>query len=327
MTIGLWILPLSILFACLLFSFLFNLAEMSFLNIDRVRLRKEVMDRIPSALAIHRLTSNPLSLFGTLLLGITAFLQISSILFTYLFYPLVSHIPYLMDILVLLYTLIVILFIEAFPQILALREPYHFARRTLPFVRLFQALAYPVVWLLTVIPRTLMGETSARSFLTIPPPSRKRLFESLLEGPPSEEATVIYRVLRAAETPATAVMTPRKGIVFVKSSDPLEMVFKTFRDTQFSRLPVCTKSLDDATRFLHVKDLLQRLEMPTEDWLSLTRTLPSFSEFTSLYDLLKRMRGQAYIVLLKNPRNQVSGLLTMEDILEYLKGKIEDEYD
>jgi len=232
-----------------------------------------------------------------------------------------------MDVLVLLYTLFVILFIEAFPQVLALREPYRFARGTLPLVLLFRLLAYPLIWFLTVIPRVLMGESSARSFLTIPPPSRKRLFESLLEGPPSEEATVIYRVLRAAETPATTVMTPRRSIVFLKSSDPLEIVLHTFRETQFSRLPVCTKSLDDAQRFLHVKDLLQRLGSTTQDWLSLTRPLLSFSEFTSLYDLLKQMRGQAYIVLLRTPKGQVSGLLTMEDILEYLKGEIEDEYD
>lgn len=314
---------------CMVFSFVFSLTEMAFINIDRARFHRLLSERNPRALLIRRLTESPSFLVTAFLLGIVASNQLATILVTHLAYNSFKNYPWLMNAIAVVFAVFVLLFLDGLPQIAALKDPLGASMRFAPVVRAFMFVFAPVIALVAWIPRRIVGEHS-RSFLEMKPLKRKDILLTL-GGPPgpseSDEQATISAVLKARDVKGKDIMTPRSQIVFLKTSDSLGRVLETFKRTQYSRLPVVETSLDDSARFLHVKDLFKLTGGPPRAWLGLARRLPSFPADTSVFELLKRMRGVAYLALLRDPYGRVVGLVTMEDLVEYLRGEIEDEYD
>ncbi|MGH8104618.1 MAG: CNNM domain-containing protein [bacterium] len=314
---------------CMLFSFLFSLTEMAFINIDRAQFHHRLSEKNPRALLIRRLTESPSFLVTCFLLGIVIANQLATILVTHLAYPHFQSHPRVMDGIIVAFGLFVVLFLDGLPQIMALRNPLGAALLFAPLVQLFMTVFSPLIALVAWFPRQMVGEHT-RSFLEMKPLQHKDILLTLEGGtgpPKSEEQATISAVLKARDVKGKDIMTPRSQIVFLRAGDSFGKVLETFRNTQYSRLPVVESSLDDCTRFLHVKDLFRLTGGPPRAWLAFARRQPSFPADTSVFELLKRMRGVSYLALLRDPYGRVVGMVTMEDLVEYLKGEIEDEYD
>ena len=125
------------------------------------------------------------------------------------------------------------------------------------------------------------------------------------------------------------VMTPRDNIVCLKAGAPWEENLTLLRSRRFSRFPLSPDTLEHASGYVHVKDLaLELARGGAPDLQAIQRELGVVPEETSLEKALATFQNRRLpIALVRDGKGHVSGLVTLEDILEELTGEIQDEFE
>ena len=134
--------------------------------------------------------------------------------------------------------------------------------------------------------------------------------------------------LAASEVSVHDVMVPRAMIEFIDIDAPLEEVIAQVNRTAHSRFPVIDDSRDNVVGILLAKDLLRvRADRPfnLRDWLHPAVFIPESKRLNVLLREFRVSRNHMAIVI--DEYAGVSGLITIEDVLEQIVGEIEDEYD
>ena len=129
---------------------------------------------------------------------------------------------------------------------------------------------------------------------------------------------------------AEAAMVPRADIVAVDAAAGIDELERLASTTGRSRIPVYNEQLDQLRGVLHVKDLLAVApeDRPTITAGSLARPAMVTPESRRVQDLLVDMREQRqHIAMVVDEYGSVTGLVSMEDLLEELIGNVEDESD
>jgi len=143
---------------------------------------------------------------------------------------------------------------------------------------------------------------------------------------PRDSRWMIESVLRFQHAVAREVMVPRPMVVTVDSSWDLETLRDFLRTTPHSRFPVVEGSPDDIVGVLHAKHLL-RLR-PDQEWLDLVVSAVFVPESRTLPDLLQDFRRTGkQLALVLDEFGGLSGIVTLEDVLELVVGDIQDEFD
>jgi magnesium and cobalt transporter len=145
----------------------------------------------------------------------------------------------------------------------------------------------------------------------------------------ADALTMIEGVLSVSETTVRDIMIPRAQMDCVSIDDaPLEFM-PLIIETRHSRFPVIGESKDDVVGILLAKELLNYYAKP--EGFSLRETLrPAVfvPESKRLNVLLREFRAKRnHIAIVVDEYGGVSGLVTIEDVLEQIVGDIEDEYD
>lgn len=146
----------------------------------------------------------------------------------------------------------------------------------------------------------------------------------------ADDRALMEGVLRFRSESAGEVMTPRIDIVGIKQSDSFQQVLKCIFSNNYSRYPVFTdEDLDQVTGILYIKDLLPYLREPRGfHWQHLVRKPLYVPESKMIDDLLRDFqKSQVHIAIVVDEFGSMSGLVTMEDILEEIVGEINDEFD
>jgi len=134
------------------------------------------------------------------------------------------------------------------------------------------------------------------------------------------------------------VMTPRADIVAVEVSTPLGELLRLFVDSEHSRLPVYSETLDEPLGVIHIKDVV-RLLVPDDkgvanpDWnepviYRLKRDVLFVPPSKRCADLMLKMQAsRLHMALVIDEFGGTDGLVTLEDLIESVVGEIEDEHD
>ena len=126
------------------------------------------------------------------------------------------------------------------------------------------------------------------------------------------------------------VMTPRPEVFAVRDSTTLEEFLTELREHNFSRVPVYAGSLDSVTGIAFTHDLLQIAdeEARTRTVASIQRPAVFVPETKRGYELLREMqREKQHMRIVIDEYGGVSGLVTIEDLLEQIVGNIRDEHE
>ena len=126
------------------------------------------------------------------------------------------------------------------------------------------------------------------------------------------------------------VMTPRPEVFAVRDSITLENFLNQLREHIFSRVPVYAGSLDNVTGIAFAHDLLQITdeEARTRTVASIQRPAVFVPETKRGYELLREMqREKQHMRIVIDEYGGVSGLVTIEDLLEQIVGNIRDEHE
>lgn len=151
--------------------------------------------------------------------------------------------------------------------------------------------------------------------------------EGILE---SHSGRMIQRVMELREEDVRAVMTPRTDVVSIQVSCSLAEAREQLLEAGHSRIPVVDGSMDDIIGLLYARDLLGAFTSGGEHRSLREIIRPPFyvPETTTINTLLDRMKQERlHLAIVLDEYGGVTGLVTLEDILEEIVGDIADEFD
>jgi putative hemolysin len=149
--------------------------------------------------------------------------------------------------------------------------------------------------------------------------------EGLIE---EDEGELIHSIVEFGDTRVMEVMTPRPDIVAVAADATVREARGVMIESKYSRLPVYREQIDNVEGLLYVRDLLQCWAEGNEDGpiSPLVRPVYFIPETKPVDELLEEMRkAHVQLSMVIDEYGGVSGLVTVEDILEEIVGEIEDE--
>lgn len=138
------------------------------------------------------------------------------------------------------------------------------------------------------------------------------------------------KALRLGDTSVKEIMVPKVEMVTVGIDEPVSSYIDRVIQSGHSRYPVLGNAMDEVSGILLAKDLLPILsagqtEFNIQDMLREANVVPETKKADSLLEEFKKDRSHLAIVV--DEYGAISGLVTIEDILEELVGEIEDEHD
>ncbi len=146
-----------------------------------------------------------------------------------------------------------------------------------------------------------------------------------------ETKLMIEGVLEVSDMRVRDIMIPRSQMVTLDINDPLEKSLPIIIESGHSRFPVINEDIDNIEGILLAKDLLAYgFQQQDEECTISTVIRPSIlvPESKKVEPLLKEFRSQRYhMAIVVDEYGGVSGVVTIEDILELIVGEIEDETD
>jgi magnesium and cobalt transporter len=151
--------------------------------------------------------------------------------------------------------------------------------------------------------------------------------ESIIDA---DALQIMEGALKVSDLQAREIMIPRSQMKFVDVNASLEEILKVVVQSQHSRFPVVGESSDDIQGILLAKELLPLVLSGKDafDLKNMLRPATVIPESKRLNVLLQEFREQRYhMAIVIDEYGGVSGLLTIEDVLEEIVGEIEDETD
>ncbi|MBC7813871.1 MAG: HlyC/CorC family transporter [Burkholderiales bacterium] len=241
-----------------------------------------------------------------------------------------------------LVTMLHIVFGELAPKTIALQRPEQtsmlVARPTTWFLRLFR----PVIQLMNGIGNAVVralgfdpaqGHTNVHSAEELEMLVASSREAGLLQA---SEEILLRRVFDFSDIQVHEIMQPRVEVYGIAADMPLPDVLILIAENHHSRYPVYEDTIDSVTGVLHTKDLLDlliarpQLLQDSQDFkiTEIMRT-PLFVPETATSDKLLELmqKTKMHLAVIVGEHGGMSGVVTMEDIIEQLVGEVQDEFD
>ncbi len=240
-------------------------------------------------------------------------------------------------------TVITIIFGELLPKVFSMRNNEWVCLRLSPLMELFSKCVWPIVWLLER-PVTILMEIGENRFLkedknvgAIGDSALQELRAlasiartSRLIG--IREENIIINAARLSSTTVRSIQLPAQYISMLYLGSSMTDCLIAAHEDMHTRFPV-TDSLDDPQKivgYVNFKDIVASLRISPHDasLRGILRPLPRLpDDLTVSHCLEKLIHERIHIALVMDTSGKVSGMITLEDILEELIGEIHDEYD
>lgn len=234
---------------------------------------------------------------------------------------------------VVLVTVLVLVFGEITPKIIAISNPRTYSKTvSLPLLWVFRLL-YPIAALLYEVTKfftRILGVHKENLFLS-EDEIRTLVEVSESQGALKEqEKDMLYSIFEFGDTYVREIMIPRVDMVGVPSSMKVNEVVDIIKRSRYSRIPLYDKRVDNITGIIFAKDLLPYLNNPTPNIQINAIARPAYfvPEKMKIDKLLREFQQRkTNIAIVVDEYGGTSGLVTLEDIIEEIVGEIRDEYD
>jgi CBS domain containing-hemolysin-like protein len=168
-----------------------------------------------------------------------------------------------------------------------------------------------------------------------PPTPQENLAELIATGEQEgliekDEGEMLQSVVEFSDKVVREVMTPRPEIAAIDMNSSIDDLRALFRAKRLTRYPVYSGQLDHIEGFVSVRDLMELSpeEQKRTTLRALCRPVPFVPETKPIQDLLKELQqSTTQMAMVIDEYGSVSGLITIEDLLEEIVGEIRDEVE
>ncbi|MCG8564461.1 MAG: hemolysin family protein [Desulfobacterales bacterium] len=323
---------LILLIICLILSGFFSSSETALFSISKVKALHISKDGSTTGRLIQQMKEDSNTLLTTILIGnnlvnIGASALATALSLRYFESNAVSIATGVM-------TLLILVFGEIFPKSFANQNNVLVARAVIYPIYWLSKLFWPLIMILNFVP-SLHGRLD-KSQDTVTEDELMTMVEVVEEEGEIKEAEKEYisNIFEFDDTFCSEIMTPRADMYVIDVAEGLDI--KATLKTGFSRIPIIEDTIDNIIGILHVKDLFssyQRL-MSSRDssgFLDVKEIMkqPYFVPETKKLDsLLQDFKAQkSHMAVVVDEHGGVSGIVTLEDLVEEILGEITDETD
>jgi len=322
----------------ILLNGLFSMSELALVSARRARLAVLERKGVAGAALARRLAEDPQRFLPTVQVGITLVAVLTGVFggarIAGHVQDWLTDIPFLapaaetlsLALVVVVTTYLTMVLGELVPKHFALRRPEMISARVAPSIAWMARASGPIVWLLdsssAAVLRLFGMHRAAKQTVT-----EEELKALLAEGAQagvleSEERDMIERVLRLADKPVRAIMTPRTEIAWIDRTDPAREIAATLKSAPHSRFVVCDGSVDNVVGVVQAKDILDRIldggELSVAAALRQPIVVP---DTVTALDALERLKSDPLgLALVMDEYGSFEGVVTAADVLEAIVG-------
>ena len=334
------IVKILIFFVFLLLSGLFSSTETAFTAINRIRLKGQFEKEKPKQTEdVERLLENPSKLITAILIGNNFCNVACSALGTTIIIDLfnqlnISNLAIIMPTITVIVTVLLLIFGEITPKTLALKEPERFAVFSSKFISPFLIILYPIIMIFDAFNRliNMVFKTSAEfSNKSLSIDELKLMLDishddGIIE---SEKNKMLTNIFEFSDTIVREIMTPRTDAICISDKENVQTAIHLIINEGHSRIPVYEDKMDNIIGIIYAKDLLN---VPTSDGApnirKFMRSAVFIPEYKPVEGLLQQMKkSKHHMAIVVDEHGGMSGIVTLEDIVEEILGEIQDEYD
>ncbi len=325
-----------ILFICIFIAAFFSGTETAVISTSKLHLKYLAKRGDKKAIIVSNLIQKPDKFLRLVLIGTNIAVIVSSTVSS----ALAMHIwgDRGVTISILFTTLIILVFCEIIPKTIAQNNSQKISLKAAYFLKIASYILYPIEvffsWISNFIIRIFTGKKYVPLNAFFTKKDLKLIFEvgekeGVLE---KKEQNMIERILNLNDIFVKNVMIPQKYMVAVEENTCLEEAVRLMNKEGLSRIPVYQNNINNIIGFIYAKDFLigdlKKKLSKSIILLGLIHPPYSVSESKRVTTLLKEFqRKKVHIAVVINKENKISGVVTIEDLLEEIFGEIEDEFD
>jgi len=319
---------ISIIFLIILSAF-FSSSELAIISINRAVIREKARKGDRRAQLLDKLLQNPDTVVSAIVIGNNLVNVLASILAGAISTQIFGNIG--LGIATAVMTLLLLVFGEITPKSVGIRNEkfaLRVARPVYVITRFFGPFSIGLISLSRFISKNIFGKKEVN-----PPVTEEEIMAMMRLG--EEEGTIkkderelVNEVFEFDETKVDEVRVPKKEVVYLDENDTIQDLIDKSIETGFSRFPVCKNgNINKIVGMVHIKDALavKDKNMPVK---KIMRDILKVGPGMKADDVLREMqRKKVHIAVVKDRRNRVKGIVTMEDLIEEIFGEITDEHD
>ncbi len=328
-----WSLPPLILFF-LLCSAMFSAGETAYFSLTKAQLDLLRTSASAGHRRILRHLSDPRRLLANLLIGNNVVNLTIILLFYFMFFKVLDFGPYPWIPAVLqtfVVTALIVFVGEVIPKVYASRNPLSVALWFSMPLQVSEWIFRPIIWGL-INSTGLLDRWIVRKQTQLSKDEINQAIDLTFgqeQARSGSEKELLKGIVNFGELEVRQIMVPRLEIKALDSKSSLEEVLPLLRDWGYSRVPVFNESLDQIVGILYLKDLFTRLNQGRNfRWQELLRKPFVVPDTKHIDDLFREFKSRRmHMAMAIDEYGGVSGLVTLEDILEQIVGEIQDEFD
>jgi putative hemolysin len=326
----------------------FAASEIAVVTSRRSRIKQLVQEERKNAKILNTLREQPDRFLATIQIGMTLAGALASAIggaaAVKVVKPVITDIPVAfissyseviaIGMVVVVVTYFSLIFGELIPKSIALSNPEGIALHVAPFIKRFSIFANIFVTILTATSNFLLRPFGKKTFTKRAYVSEEEVRLLIEEGGEQgvfepEEKELIHSVFEFTDTFVREVMIPATRMVTIRISLTVQNVKDIIADEKFSRYPVIGRDTNDIRGVLYAKDFFNRYTTSDNfDIRKIVKPAMLIPETMKISILLREMqKKRIHMAIVIDEYGSVSGLVTLEDLIEEIVGEIRDEYD
>ena len=323
---------LGIFLVLLAFSGFFSSSETAFFSLNSIQLEKMRSQKNTQLSLIERLISQPRRLIITILIG-NEFVNVAA---SVLCASVIIQLDLNKWLNLFVMVPVLLLLGEITPKTLAIRNNIGVASRNAKWIELFARMVGPVRWLIKAVSEffitLIVGKERSQGNLITEDMVRTLTNEAVGEGAIDDvEAKFIEQIFDFGDLKLEDILTPRIKIFSLNMEMPLKEMLQEIAKRRHSKIPIYEHNPDNITGVLHVRDILgMDIEAPDakkrlKELLRKPYFVPDSKEALELFH--KFRESKISIALTVDEYGGITGLVTMEDLLECIFGELRSPSD
>ena len=312
----------------LILSGIFSATETAFTSVSKIKMKNLASDDNESAELVLEITENFDKFLTTILIGNNIANIATTSIATLLFIEIYGK--YGATISTVVVTVLVLVFGEISPKNIAKDKAEGISLFMAPSVKMLMILFTPLNWVFGVWKKFIDRVFKISSEHGYTEDELKTIIEEAKTGGNigESQSELITNAIEFEDLEAIDIITPRIDIIAIELGTPNKEIAKQFKSTGLSRLPVFEDDLDNIIGILNQKDFHNYVVGEGKSVNLYIKPVAYVAESIKASILLKKMQAKAtHMAIIVDEYGGTTGLVTMEDIIEELVGKIYDEHD